>query len=137
MEVLFVAAEGAPLVKVGGLADVIGFLPKALNQSGHDVRIILPRYGLIDTDRFPLLSVIDGVKLQVARKEKEVSLKVTELWGKVKVYLVDSDDFSSSGEVYGKADLERFLLFCRSVFHMLSRLDWQPEVIHCHDWHTA
>lgn len=137
MEVLFVAAEGTPLVKVGGLADVIGSLPKALNQSGHDVRIMLPRYGIIDTDRFPLLPVIDDVRLQVVTKEKKVSLKVTELWDKVKVYLVDSDDFSNSGEVYGKADLERFLLFCRSVFDMLSRLDWQPEVIHCHDWHTA
>lgn len=137
MEVLFVAAEGTPLVKVGGLADVIGSLPKALNQSGHDVRIMLPRYGIIDTDRFPLLPVIDDVRLQVVTKEKKVSLKVTELWDKVKVYLVDSDDFSNSGEVYGKADLERFLLFCRSAFDMLSRLDWQPEVIHCHDWHTA
>jgi starch synthase len=66
-----------------------------------------------------------------------VSLKVGELDGKVKVYLVDSDDFRNSIEVYGKDELKRFLLFCRAVLDMLPELDWQPEIVHCHDWHTA
>ncbi len=137
MKVLFVAAEATPLVKVGGLADVIGSLPKALNELGHDVRVMMPRYGLIDYARYPTTSVIGNLNVPVMKTKKPVSLKVTELMGEVKVYLVDSDDFSSSTEVYGKADLERFLLFCRAVFDMLPKLGWQPAIVHCHDWHTA
>jgi starch synthase len=137
MKVLFVAAEATPLVKIGGLADVIGSLPKALNDLGHDVRVVMPRYGIIDTARFPISSVIGLVKMQATKSKGPVSLKVTELMGKVKVYLVDSYDFSSSAEVYGKDDLKRFLLFCRAVLEVLPRLDWQPEIVHCHDWHTA
>lgn len=137
MKILFVAAEATPLVKVGGLADVIGSLPKALNELGHDVRVMMPRYGMIDTARFAVSPVMGSVKVQVMKSKKLVSLKGTELVGKVKVYLVDSDDFSGSTEVYGKADIERFLLFCRAVFDMLPKVDWQPDIVHCHDWHTA
>jgi starch synthase len=71
------------------------------------------------------------------RRTEQVSLKVTELGSKVKVYLVGGDDFRNSIEVYGKGELERFLLFCRAVLDILPKLDWQPEIVHCHDWHTA
>jgi starch synthase len=137
MKVLFVAAEATPLVKVGGLADVIGSLPKALVEIGHDVRVIMPRYGIIDPANFPMSPVIDNLSMAVMRTTERVSLKVTELGNKVKVYLVDGDDFRNSVEVYSKGELKRFLLFCRAVLDMLPKLDWQPEIVHCHDWHTA
>ncbi len=137
MRILFVAAEATPLVKVGGLADVIGSLPKALIEIGHDVRVMMPRYGIIDADRFPASPVIDNLNVQEMKTTKPVSLKLTELNDKIKVYLVESDDFRSSIEVYGKGELERFLLFCRAVLKVLPKLDWQPEIVHCHDWHTA
>jgi starch synthase len=137
MKVLFAAAEAAPLVKVGGLADVIGSLPKALVELGHDVRVIMPGYGFIDPVNFPTSPVIDNLDILVMGMTERVSLKVTELGGEVKVYLVDSDDFRNSVEVYGKDELKRFLLFCRAVLDMLSKLDWQPDIVHCHDWHTA
>ncbi|MBM4445781.1 MAG: glycogen synthase [Chloroflexi bacterium] len=137
MKVLFVAAEATPLVKVGGLADVIGSLPKALIEIGHDVRVIMPRYGIIDSGKFPVSPVIDNLNIEVMKTTEGMSLKVTELDSKVKVYLVDSDGFRNSIEVYGKGELERFLLFCRTVLDILPKLDWQPEIVHCHDWHTA
>jgi starch synthase len=137
MKILFVAAEAAPLVKVGGLADVVGSLPKALVEIGHDVRVIMPRYGIIDTAKFSASPVIDNLDIAVMGMTERVSLKVTEIGGKVKVYLVDSDDFRNSVEVYGKDELKHFLLFCRAVLDVLSELDWQPEIVHCHDWHTA
>ena len=137
MKILFVAAEATPLVKVGGLADVIGSLPKALVEIGHDVRVIMPRYGIIDPADFTTSPVIGNLNIAVMRRTERVSLKVTELGSKVKVYLVDSDDFRNSIEVYGKGELERFFLFCRAVLDILPKLDWQPEIVHCHDWHTA
>jgi starch synthase len=137
MKILFVAAEATPLMKVGGLADVIGSLPKALNRRGHDVRVIMPRYGIIDADRFPASPVIDNLNVREMKTTKPISLKLTELDDKVKVYLVESDEFYNSTEVYGKDELRHFLLFCRAVLDILPKLDWQPEIIHCHDWHTA
>ena len=137
MKILFVAAEVAPLAKVGGLADVIGSLPKALTGLGHDVRVMMPRYGSIDAARYPMMPVIDNFNIQVMKTTKPVALKVTNLTDNVEVYLVDNDDFSNSSEVYGKDGLKRFFLFCRAVLEILPRLDWQPEIVHCHDWHTA
>jgi len=137
MKVLFVAAEAAPLVKVGGLADVIGSLPKALIEIGHDVRIIMPRYGIIDAAAFPVSPVIDDLNIEVMKATERVSLKVAELDGRVKVYLVESDEFYNSAEIYGEDELRRFFLFCRAVVDILPEMDWQPEIVHCHDWHTA
>ena len=137
MKVLFVAAEVAPLAKVGGLADVIGSLPKALSSLGSDVRVMIPRYGVIDAVKYPVLPVIDGFNVRVMKTTKSVALKATDLADKVKVYLVDSDTFSGSSEIYGEGNSARFFLFCRAVLEILPRLDWQPEIVHCHDWHTA
>lgn len=137
MKTLFVAAEVAPLAKVGGLADVIGSLPKALSELGHDVRVMMPKYGIIDATRYPMTPVIDNFNIQVMKTTRPVALKVTNFTDNVKVYLVDNDDFSNSSEVYGKDGLKRFFLFCRAVLEILPRLDWQPEIVHCHDWHTA
>jgi len=137
MNVLFVAAEAAPLVKVGGLADVTGSLPKALIEMGHDVRVIMPRYGIINAAEFPMSPVIGNLNIEAVKTTEPVSLELTELSGGVKVYLVDSDEFRSSTEVYGKDELRRFFLFCRAVLDILHKLDWQPDILHCHDWHTA
>ncbi len=137
MKVLFVAAEAAPLVKVGGLADVVGSLPKVLNELGHDVRIMIPGYGALDTSRLSATTVLDGLTVAAMQTDKAVSLKLVELPHAIKVYLVDSIDFSGSRFIYGKDDLERFLLFCRSVIEVIKKLDWQPDIIHCHDWHTG
>jgi starch synthase len=137
MKVLFVAAEAAPLVKVGGLADVVGSLPKALNELGHDIRVMMPGYGAIDTAGLSATTVLDGLTVQVMQTDKTASLRMVELAHDIKVYLVDSADFSGSRFIYGKDDLERFLVFCRAVVEAVKKLDWQPDIIHCHDWHTG
>ncbi|MBM3154239.1 MAG: glycogen synthase GlgA [Chloroflexi bacterium] len=137
MRVLFIAAELAPLAKVGGLGDVAGSLPKALRHLGHDVRVMMPGYGLIDLSGYSPLPVLDNLSVKLAKAEKPVFLKSIELDSGVVVYLVSTEMFCKSYEVYGEDDLTRFLFFCRAVVEILKNLDWQPDIVHCHDWHTA
>jgi starch synthase len=135
MQVLFVASEAFPLVKVGGLADVTSSLAIALQDLGHELRLILPRYGGIKT---PLQDVRDGtVTIDSLGHCEQVALKMTMLKGKIPVYLVENDNYFGTGEIYARDELRRFLFFSLSVPNLISRLDLRPDVIHCHDWHTA
>ena len=137
MKVLFVASEAAPLAKVGGLADVVGSLPKSLGGLGHDVRLVIPKYGIIDADRYDVVTVGDNFSVRMAGDDWQVTLGMVQLGDGIKVYLVGNEAFFGSDDVYGSDDQRRFLFFCRAVFEMLPKLDWQPEIVHCHDWHTA
>ena len=136
MKILFIASEAAPMVKVGGLADVAGSLPIALQSLGHDVRILLPQYGSLDTQRFPLTPVITDFKVNVAGQSVSVNLNQTHCNG-VPVYTLESQQYFGTREIYGTFDLERFFFFSRAVFEILPELEWQPEILHCHDWLTS
>jgi starch synthase len=135
MKILFVSSEAAPLAKVGGLADVVGSLPKALRALGHDVRTILPQYGCIDTSRFPVTRLKSGFEFDISGETKSVDLNLTQNGG-VPVYLLENRPYFGTMEVYSN-DLERFFFFSKAVFSLLPELDWQPDIIHCHDWLTA
>ncbi len=138
MKILFVASEATPLAKVGGLADVIGSLPKALRYLGHDVRVVIPKYGIIDDMEYPATIAKYDFKVSMPGETLSVNLNMTTLDNKVVVYMVENLKYFGGKEVYnGKDDLERFLFFSRAVFAMLPQLEWQPEIIHCHDWHTS
>lgn len=137
MKILFVAAEMSPLVKVGGLADVTGALPSALIERGHDVRVMIPQYGSIDLSRRSVTRVKDCFDVPAMGRNETASLNLTTIKNKTLVYMVENRNYFGGDQVYGKNDLERFLFFSRAVFEILPQLDWQPEIVHCHDWHTA
>ncbi len=136
MKILFIAAEVAPLAKVGGLADVIGSLPHALAGLRHDVRLIIPKYGRIDMNRYEITTLKYNLKVPIMGEAKTAALRFTARNG-VPIYMVENDHYFGGEEIYGENDLERFLFFSRAVFEILPQLDWQPEIVHCHDWHTA
>jgi len=135
MKILFIASEVFPLVKVGGLADVTSSLAMALQALGHQPCIILPKYGSIKTP----LHDIQGKNVAVKFMEhyEQVTLKTTVLKGRIPVYLAENDDFFGTEDIYPHDELERFLLFSLSIPGIISQLDLRPDVIHCHDWHTA
>lgn len=137
MRILFVASEAVPLAKVGGLADVIGSLPRALIGLGHDVRVVIPKYGSINERQYSLTTVKNKFEIAMMTKTEPAILKQTILKGKLPVYMIENNQYFGGEGVYGQNDLERFLFFPRAVFELLPQLDWQPEIIHCHDWHTA
>ena len=137
MNVLFVSVEMSPLVKVGGLADVAGSLPKALVAEGHDVRVIMPMHEGIDTARYSFSPVVQDMAVETPRGPEPAALWQGEVSG-VPVYLLDSADMFERPRVYGEPDdTQRWLFFCDGVLAALPRLDWRPDVLHLNDWHAA
>lgn len=133
MKILFASAEAYPLAKVGGLGDVAGSLPKALRALGHDVRIVLPRYGGIPRP------TEEGVRFSVQLREArhDAVLASTHI-GEVPVYLVDKPDLFDRPKVYEYPDDgNRFGFFCKAIVDLLLAADFWPDVIHSNDWHTA
>ncbi|MAG34982.1 MAG: starch synthase [Dehalococcoidia bacterium] len=141
LKVLFVVAEVAPFAKTGGLADVGAALPKALRGLGHDVRICMPKYGRIPDEQFGLQACLEQISVPLEQWTESVNVKsgfLGEGPAAVPMYFVDNERYFEREGIYGYPDDgERFILFCRAALEMLRDLEWFPDVIHCHDWHTA
>lgn len=136
MKVCFIAAEAAPFVKVGGLGDVIGSLPKALRELGIDARVILPLYSSIDRERF-------GLKYKAYQfvdlgwRHSYCGIFETEVDG-VPCYFVDNEQYFNRDSIYGQIDDgERFAFFSKAALEILPALDFKPDVVNVNDWHTA
>ncbi len=138
LNILILAAEIVPFVKVGGLADVVGALPKSLKALGHDVRLAMPRYGHVDVARFGLSMLLDEVSVDMSTFHVPVSVRQGSIGDAIPVYMIDAPRYFERENIYGYTDDgERFILFCRGVLEAMRALDWSPDIIHCHDWHTG
>lgn len=137
LRILIVAAEMTPFVKTGGLADVIGALPKALVAAGHDVRVVIPRYGWIDVAQFGLVVFAQQVSVPTNDEVDAATIYTTTVHD-VPVLFVDYPAFfDRDGVSMYDDDDHRFIFFCRAALESCRYADWQPDVIHCHDWHAA
>lgn len=137
MKILFAAAEAAPFVKTGGLADVIGALPKALRQSGHDVRIVLPKYQEIPQSFTEMLMHRGEVIVPVGWRQQYCGIEELIYEG-IPVYMLDNEYYFRRDGIYGHYDDgERFAFLNRAVLEILETIDFAPDILHCHDWHTA
>jgi starch synthase len=137
MNVLMIAAEAVPFVKSGGLADVIGSLPKALQERKADVRVMLPKYGDIPEEWREQLTPAASFPVQVGWRQQYCSVEMLRHDG-ITYYFIDNEYYFKRLGLYGYGDDgERFAYFCEAVLEALPRLDWKPDVLHCHDWHTA
>ena len=139
LKILYLAAEAVPFAKVGGLADVAGSLPQAIRALGHDVRLMIPRYGTIRSSQYDLERIGEPFPIPVGPGEERIDLVGTTTAGDVPVYLIWNEAyFSSRDRVYGfEDDAQRFSVFGRASLAALKLLDWQPDVIHANDWHTG
>jgi len=138
LKILLLAAEVVPFAKTGGLADVAGTLPKAIRALGHDIRVALPRYGRIRPDQFHLKEVLPAFDVPIHRTTEPARLLQATISPDVPVYMVDNAHYFDREGIYMYPDdADRFIFFCRAILEALKRLEWQPDVIHCHDWHTA
>ena len=136
LKILFVTSEVVPFVKTGGLADVSSALPQRLSEMGHEVRIVVPKYGAVDDRKFKIHEVVrlKDLKVKIGEKEVTFSLKSCFLPGqkvRVQIYFLDNYEYFGnrnslytdplSGENYPDND-ERFILLSRSVFELISKL---------------
>ena len=98
LKILFLAAEAVPFAKVGGLADVAGSLPQAIKALGHDVRLMIPRYGAIRSDQFPMEKTGDPFSIPVGPEEERIHLIRSATGGEtqVPVYLIWNELYFSS-----------------------------------------
>ncbi|MGG1398563.1 glycogen synthase GlgA [Bacillus salipaludis] len=137
MKVLFAVSECGPFVKSGGLADVAGSLPKELKSLGTDVRVILPKYGTISDDFKKEMKKIKEFTVPVGWRNQYCGIEELTFNG-LTFYFVDNEYYFKRESLYGFFDDgERFAFFNRAVLETLSHLDFFPDVLHCHDWHTA
>jgi starch synthase len=146
LNILFLAAEAEPLVKVGGLADVAGSLPLALrglcDQASQgvrlDVRLVLPLHRLLRAGPTTLRLVTE---LSVSRGSGSIPAQVFEMsMAGMPVYFINGEPISRAASVYSQdpaLDREKYTFFSLAALEMARRMDWQPDIIHANDWHTA
>lgn len=137
MKIAFLSSEASPFVKIGGLADVAGELPRALIELGMDIRVFLPNYPAI---RLPGRTPEKVASMRVPHHEGEEAIDVLETeWAGVRFYLLDYPLVREGGSVYGDPvlDGEKFTLFSLGSLKACEVLDWNPDICHANDWHTA
>lgn len=143
LKILFVSSECAPFAKVGGLADVVGSLPKILRLHGHDARVLIPLYGSIDR-------VKHGIKFEQPEcvhmgngEEQWIGLNRAQLDGQVPVWLVDCERFFGRPGIYDQPWGEytdnafRYALLSKAALQVCKDTGFIPDVMHAHDWPTA
>lgn len=130
MKILMCASEVVPFAKTGGLADVAGALPLALEKLGQEIIIVLPRYKSIQESQFRIKRLKDDISYSMIGKE-------------IKVYFIESDNYFNRDGLYGdktgdyKDNLERFSYYSKRTLQLLKEIRFKPEIIHVHDWQSS
>jgi starch synthase len=138
LKILLLAAEVVPFAKTGGMAEVTGALPKSIRALGHDIRLAMPRYGRVNPAQFQLQEMVPRFDVPMNHTSEPASLLQATIAPDIPVYMVENAHFFDREGLYMYPDdAERFIFYCRAALEALRHLDWQPDVIHCHDWHTA
>ncbi|WP_194192685.1 glycogen synthase GlgA [Clostridium chrysemydis] len=137
MKVLFVGSEANPFIKTGGLGDVLGTLPKALVKEGVDARVVIPKYKNINQELKSKLKFLKWFMVKVGWRTQYAGVFEYKKDG-VTYYLIDNEYYFGRDGLYGYYDDgERFAYFDRAVLEFLKEIEYQPDIIHCNDWHTG
>jgi len=138
-KILFVASEGVPFIKTGGLADVVGSLPKCIDKNYFDVRVILPKYTCMKQEMKDKLSYVNHFYMDFHWKNEYVGIMYAEVDG-VKYYFIDNEMFFNGFKPYSDNalfEIEKYAFFSKAALSILPVIDFRPDVIHCHDWQTG
>ena len=144
LKILFTASEVVPYAKTGGLADVAGALPKALAALGHEVIVVMPRYYSIDRSRLEALPDPLGVPMGPLYTQWAGVYRDTLPGSDVPIYFLDYEAYfgrsglyaDEHGFSYPDNDV-RFTFLSKGAFELAKMLDFHPDIVHAHDWHTA
>ncbi|WP_407269883.1 glycogen synthase GlgA [Radiobacillus sp. PE A8.2] len=140
MNIVFIASESVPFVKTGGLADVIGSLPEALQAEGHRVQVFLPKYKSIPSHFQEQMHTVVKDEIKLGWRNQYCGVEALRHAG-INYYFIDNLYYFGREGVYGYSDdideAERFIFFCKAILEMMPKLIMEPDVIHVHDWQTA
>lgn len=145
--ILYVASEIEPFLKLTEVADFVRKLPQAMQEKGMEIRILMPRFGVINERRNRLHEVVrlSGINIPVGDEERPLVIKVASIpTAKLQVYFIDNEDyfkrksvFHDKNEEWMVDNDERAIFFCKGVLETVKKLGWAPDIIHCNDWMTG
>ncbi|MCF8000938.1 MAG: glycogen synthase GlgA [Halanaerobiales bacterium] len=137
LKILFVSPEVSPFMKTGGLADVVGSLPRELKKKGHDVRVVMPEYKNIPDHFVKDFEHVTDFRMNMVWRNKYVGVNKLKHKG-VPTYFIDNKYYFFRESLYENADKEeQFAFFSRAVLEMINKIDFKPDIIHCNDWQTG
>lgn len=136
--ILFIASESLPFIKTGGLADVVGSLPKYFNKNEFDVRVMIPNYKCISVEFKKAMKYVTHFYMDLNWRNQYVGILQMEYKG-ITYYFIDNEFYFSGEKPYGNTyeDIEKFAFFSKASLSSLPVLDFKPDIIHCHDWQTG
>jgi starch synthase len=147
LRVLYVASEINPFLQTTQVADFLRKLPQAMQERGMEIRILIPRFGLINERKNRLHEVVrlSGINITVGDEEKPLVIKVASIPNaRLQVYFIDNEDYFQRKSVFVDKDNnfyedndERAIFFCKGVMETVKKLGWAPDIVHCNDWMTS
>ncbi len=148
LRILFATMEIDPFLRITQAADFIRQLPQGLQDKGHEIRILMPRFGVINERRNRLHEVVrlSGINIRVGTEEKPLTIKVASIPNaRLQVYFLDNEDYFQRKSVFNDPknqafhidNHERAIFFSKGVIETVKKLGWNPNIVHCHGWMTA
>lgn len=139
-KILFVASESVPFIKTGGLADVVGSLPKSFPKEEFDVRVVIPNYTCIPWEYRSDFKYITHFYMDLGQVSgsEYVGVLTTQYDG-ITFYFIDNQCYFGGNTPYGdtRFDIEKFCFFSKAALSILPSINFKPDIIHCHDWQTG
>ena len=143
LKILMIASECAPFAKTGGLADVVGVLPRILNGLGHEAVAVMPRYASIDGSRYSLQPFLSPLGVWMGNTEEWCAVQRSDFTG-FPVYLIESQKYFDRWGLYHDAlfndyqdNARRFGFLARAGLQFARDTGFKPDIVHVHDWHSA
>ena len=137
-KILFASSEAVPFIKTGGLADVVGSLPKYFPKNEYDVRVVVPKYMCMDRKYTEEMKLVTECQVQLNWRTQYAGVYECKEDG-VTFYFIDNEYYFAGPAPYGQIyqDAEKFAYFSKAVLTILPEIGFQPDIIHCHDWQTG
>lgn len=137
-KILFASSEAVPFIKTGGLADVVGSLPKYFPKNEYDVRVVVPKYMCMDRKYTEEMKLVTECQVQLNWRTQYAGVYERKEDG-VTFYFIDNEYYFAGPAPYGQIyqDAEKFAYFSKAVLTILPEIGFQPDIIHCHDWQTG
>jgi starch synthase len=146
-KLLFITHEMSPFLELTNISKITRQLPQAMQEKGFEIRILMPRFGIINERRNRLHEVIrlSGMNIVIAENDNPLIIKVASIpAARMQVYFLDNEDYfhrkhvfsDGKGKFYADND-ERTIFFCKGALETVKKLGWAPDIVHCHGWMSS